>query len=494
MPTIYDDKGQRSDLTNPIASGGEGIVYAVPGLSDTVVKIYRKNPVPSEVRDKLDAMLANPPSRHATDLVWPTYLAKDQKGNTVGFFMPKLPDKSHKLNDLLTPNARKRAGITYGIAERLHIASNLATAVANVHASKDRAIGDVNESNIYVTEDGLVRILDTDSFQIGRFRCPVGKEEYTPPELQGENFANIDRTPDHDAFGLAVLIYLLLAEGQPPYVRSKNVSAADRLGERIKNHQYPPFTDSKSVHPNLVITGPYRNARASLPPNIRTAFAKAFNDKGEPRPTASEWKGLLADALKNVTTCPSGHQKFADPAACHECLTGTQTQTRMPQQPARQQMPTGRTQQPARQQTPTGRTQQPARQQTPTGRTQQPARQQTPTGRTQQPARQQTPPPRSANTQNTGRSGRPKGNTAPIQVRTNKKVIDTPLMIAVQLLKWAWPMVVAHPIPSAIIGLVAAVEIYLVFSGTNPIEFAVAPILGLIAWAFIKGYRPRWLR
>jgi DNA-binding helix-hairpin-helix protein with protein kinase domain len=349
-----------------------------------VVKIYRKNPVPSEVRDKLDAMLANPPSRHATDLVWPKYLAKDQKGDTIGFFMPKLPVNSNKLHELLSPSARQRSGITYSIGERLHIAGNLATAVAGVHASPDRAIGDVNDSNIYVTSEGFVRIIDTDSFQISTFRCPVGTPEYTPPELQGIKFADRDRTPNHDAFGLAVLIYLLLADGVHPYVSSKNVSASDPHEQRIKNHQYPPFIDSKSVHLNLVITPHYKKVRRSLPANIRTTFAEAFNDKGRPRPTASEWKGLLADALKNVIICPSGHQKFAEPAACRECLTGTQAATANPAQRFAQQTPIVRAL-PGSRRLPGGRSNLPGSKRLPGGRSNLPGSKRLPGGRSNLP-------------------------------------------------------------------------------------------------------------
>ena len=49
------------------------------------------------------------------------------------------------------------------------------------------------------------------------YRCPVGKPEFTPPELQGRLFAHLDRAPEHDLFGLAVLIFQLLMEGTHPF-------------------------------------------------------------------------------------------------------------------------------------------------------------------------------------------------------------------------------------------------------------------------------------
>ena len=105
MPAVYTATGQICQITenNKISSGGEGTVYAVPGQPGTAVKIYRKTPTP-ETCDKLEAMLANPPAQSAADLVWPTGLAKDRYGTTIGFFMPRLPANSLPLQK--TPHAR----------------------------------------------------------------------------------------------------------------------------------------------------------------------------------------------------------------------------------------------------------------------------------------------------------------------------------------------------------------------------------------------------
>src|SRR5712691_4689158 len=73
------------------------------------------------------------------------------------------------------------------------------------------------------TDTALVTLVDTDSFQVCEphngvvYRCPVGKPEFTPPELQGCPFAQVDRAPEHDLFGLAVLLFQLLMEGTHPF-------------------------------------------------------------------------------------------------------------------------------------------------------------------------------------------------------------------------------------------------------------------------------------
>lgn len=247
MPAVYTTTGQICQIAekNKIGGGGEGTVYAVPGQPGMVVKIYSKTPTP-ETCDKLEAMLANPPARSADDLVWPTDLAKDRYGTTIGFFMPQLPADSLPLHNLLTPASRERANIRIGLESLARIAANLAIAVAHVHDSHNapaklpQAVGDINESNIFAAGNGLARIIDTDSFQIGNYRCPVGKPDYTPPELQGIPLDTIDRTPNHDSFALAVMIFRLLTQGQHPYVGANNPAASDSPEQRIKNHQYPP--------------------------------------------------------------------------------------------------------------------------------------------------------------------------------------------------------------------------------------------------------------
>ena len=49
------------------------------------------------------------------------------------------------------------------------------------------------------------------------FPCEVGVAHFTPPELAGRNLHELQRTTNHDCFGLAVLIFHLLFLGRHPY-------------------------------------------------------------------------------------------------------------------------------------------------------------------------------------------------------------------------------------------------------------------------------------
>src|SRR5439155_19445245 len=117
--------------------------------------------------------------------------------------------------DYYHPQTRLKHCPLFNYPYLLHTARNLAVAMRALH-QRGYVIGDLNESNILVSDTALVTLIDTDSFQVrdpqsgSVYRCPVGKPEYTPPELQGRSFADCNRQVEHDLFGLAVLIYQLL--------------------------------------------------------------------------------------------------------------------------------------------------------------------------------------------------------------------------------------------------------------------------------------------
>ena len=447
MPRVYDQSQTEYNLTNEVGRGGEAVVYDVPGQPDKVAKIYTARPVSPERQSKLKAMVANPPtSTTGTAVVWPQRLAVDGKAEIVGYFMPKLPADGKELQAIFTPSSRQRAGVNIDLKHLTLIAANLASAVSVVHdnaqsqvITSQRVIGDMNESNVYATYDCRVQIIDADSFQIGSYRCPVGKPEYTPPELQGKHFPSVQRTPNHDAFGLAVMIFRLLTDGEHPFVGSKNATGADDIGKRIENHQYPLYDrDPRATQFN--IPPRYWSARRSLPSNVRDAFAQAFNDSGRPRPTAKEWADLLYAGHKTMTHCPNGHTTFAPPAACRECIAAG-ISTAAPQQATNPPTPNP----------------------TPNPNASRRSARQT----------QQSPQPSPAPTTRSPRSTKQRQRQT--QKRPNQRS-------AIPTLGRLWSKAVKHPLPTAITIGVAALTLHLIFRGASLLEIAIAPIVGLICW------------
>jgi DNA-binding helix-hairpin-helix protein with protein kinase domain len=128
-------------------------------------------------------------------------------GNFAGFTMRKVAS-SRPLFQLCLTSDRRLEFPDANFRFMVRVALNLAKAVASLD-SLGAVVGDLNESGALVNQtQGLVTLVDSDSIQYSSggkvYRCIKGKAEYTPPELQGRRFNAVDRTVNHDAFGLAV--------------------------------------------------------------------------------------------------------------------------------------------------------------------------------------------------------------------------------------------------------------------------------------------------
>ena len=100
-------------------------------------------------------------------------------------------------------------------------ARNTAAAFDTLHAA-GIVVGDVNQGNLLVDEQMCVRLIDCDSFQISAtastFHLP-GRHAalHAAGAAIAKSCATSLRTPDHDRFGLAVLIFHLLFVGRHPF-------------------------------------------------------------------------------------------------------------------------------------------------------------------------------------------------------------------------------------------------------------------------------------
>jgi serine/threonine protein kinase len=197
----------------------------------------------------------------------------------------------------------------------LRTARNLARAVRSVH-SRGYVIGDVNESNVLVADDAIVTLVDTDSFQVNDgttvYRCTVGKPEYTPPELQGMSFRDVDRSVEHDLFGLGVLIYQLLMEGTHPFGGVfTGQGEAPELQDRIKAGHFPHGRRRVPYKPM-----PLAPTFQMLPVALQELFLLCFEQgHGNPaaRPTAEVWSKALGEAEDGLVTCGvNGQHHYSD--------------------------------------------------------------------------------------------------------------------------------------------------------------------------------------
>ncbi len=305
------------DSADRLGGGGEGHVFALG--KNLAAKVYRQ-PSAAYTR-KLGAMIANPPAGPAA-IAWPVDLLVDPESRVVGFLMPRacgVRPVFHYYN----PGSRilHSPGFDY---RRLHrTAYHLAAAVASLHES-GYVIGDLNESNILVSEAGLVTLVDADSFQVNDREtvhlCRVGKPEFTPPELQGKNFAEVERTPAQDRFGLGVLLFQILMEGTHPFAGVYQGSGdPPALEQRIALGHFPHGSGQTPYRPSP-IAPPY----TLLDPRLRELFERCFEaGHRDPslRPDAQTWKLALQKAEAALIVCGHNnqHRYGAHLQACPWC-------------------------------------------------------------------------------------------------------------------------------------------------------------------------------
>jgi DNA-binding helix-hairpin-helix protein with protein kinase domain len=305
------------NLSVSLGRGGEACIYAVPSDSDLVAKIYHKPTVAHA--HKLQAMLDNPPENPTaslghTSIAWPQNLlrATDGSEGIIGFLMPRIRGM-RPIIDFYNPKTRRQHCPLFNYQYLLRTARNLAAAFAALHNS-GYCVGDVNESNILISDTALVTLVDTDSFQVCDpdnnvvYRCSVGKPEFTPPELQNKIFAQHDREVTHDLFGLAVLIFQVLMEGTHPFSGVyQGIPEPPPYEARISAGHFT-YSQKRQV--------PYRPTPIAptwdiLHPSLRELFLRCFEDghnNPKLRPSAQTWLLAVAEAEDALVTCSVNSQ------------------------------------------------------------------------------------------------------------------------------------------------------------------------------------------
>ena len=303
------------DTQNPIGGGGEGRIYSVLQNPSLVAKIYHK-PTDEDV-DKLTIMFSHPPDLPMgaghTAIAWPVDLLRttDNKQQIVGFLMPRV-SRAEPIHIFYNPRNRREQKPLFNYRYLHRTARNFVTAVNALHNS-GYTIGDVNESNILVTDTALVTLVDTNSFQVRDpytqeiYRCPVGKPEFTPPELQGQSFRKIDRKPEHDLFGIAILIFQLLMEGNHPFAGIyKGKGEPPTIEARIKAGHFPYSKKRVPYRPT-----PFTPDWKILHPTIQQLLIACFElgyEHPRSRPDTKAWLEGLRESENSLVTCQKNHQ------------------------------------------------------------------------------------------------------------------------------------------------------------------------------------------
>jgi DNA-binding helix-hairpin-helix protein with protein kinase domain len=319
---IHSADGRLAALGRELGRGGEGVVFDLPAQPSLVAKLYHQTPDAAK-QAKLRLMAEHIDSPLRDYAAWPEDTLHDESGAVIGFTMQRIEGR-HPIHMLYSPAQRRETFPQARFDFLVFVARNIAAAFATLH-EHGHVLGDVNQGNVLVGADSRVILIDCDSFQIQvgdeLHRCPVGIAHFTPPELQSiASFEDITRTPNHDAFGLALLIFHLLMGGRHPY---SGVPLAEHIGESleadIRDFRYAYASDAAK---RLIAPPPKSVPIESLPAEIVDLFEQAFSERGvESRPSPQQWVGALdalRDTLKQCAKQPL-HLHAAHLADCPWC-------------------------------------------------------------------------------------------------------------------------------------------------------------------------------
>lgn len=308
-------KGVQFKIGEELGQGGEGTVYAVDGRPDLAIKVYKPGKISEERRRKLRHMASVASPELAKHAAWPVDLV-DQ--GEIAVVMPRV--QGIELHDLYGPKSRmvKMPKATFRFL--VMAAYNLCVALDEIHRV-GAVVGDFNQRNILVNENATVRFVDCDSFQIANgpelFRCYVGMPDQLAPELQGADLKTAVRTPNHDNFTLAVLIFQLLFIGRHPFA---GVGGPDELSDAIRGllFAYGKRGRTKGIRPP-----PHVPAPDIVPPSLFLLFERAFAEDSAKsvRPGPGEWAKQLQLLMGSLVKCRvnAAHEHIASRNSCPWC-------------------------------------------------------------------------------------------------------------------------------------------------------------------------------
>lgn len=321
--STYRGPGGPLELGPVIGRGGEGEVHALADGSGHALKVYAR---PDAAREaKVRSMVAARLHERCPGVAFPQALAFSADGRFAGFTMG-LVAGCHPIHELYSPGSRRRLFPTADWRFLVRVATNLARVFARVHGV-GAVVGDINGSGVLVSPRGTVSLIDADSFQWGAAHpCRVGVPEFTPPELQGRSLDGVERTVNHDGFGLAVMIFQILFLGRHPHAgvaRGREVT----LNEAIRQGRF-----AYSLIRDTGLSPPPAALRlGELPIGISTLFERAFGIGTGARPTPAEWieeLAFLESRLARCSTMPGRHH-HASATGCPWCRLEGVTRSRI---------------------------------------------------------------------------------------------------------------------------------------------------------------------
>lgn len=323
-PLFCIKTNKRIILGKQIASSGEGEIWTTED-PNVLAKIYHRSTI--QRQEKLRVMFKHPPQdpnseNNHISFAWPESLLVNKAGKILGFLMPRIQD-GRELIDIYNPRRRNKLKIKVDWHFLHVVAHNISSIIHAIHQA-GYVLGDIKPQNILVNSQAVPSIIDTDSFQVTNpttghiYRCLVGSEGFTPPELLNQDFAQINQTEVHDRFRLGVIIYYLLFGSHPFQGKWVGQGESPEITQLIRRG-YWVFANDGLIKPSSLTI-----SLNIVHPILKDCFIRCFSEgykNSRLRPTAQEWQASLQIAINALKKCEQESQHFYHEklSSCYWC-------------------------------------------------------------------------------------------------------------------------------------------------------------------------------
>ena len=290
-------------LTKAGPSGGEGTIFFT-NIPKIVAKIYKPGKLDQAKFEKLRLMMSK--NLQYPGICLPKALLYNNNHEFVGYTMEQAEGKELQ-KCIFIPQLLAKNFPDWTKLETVTLCITILKKIKYLH-DRNVILGDINPLNILVKSPTEVYFVDTDSYQIEGYPCPVGTTKFTAPEIQHKNFREFLRTIGNERFAVATLLFMIMLPGKPPYSRKGGENEIDNIINA--DFAYPSGKRSNGKAPE----GMWRFCWSHLPRFLKEDFYETFHKSGKyhdenNRFSTDEW---LAKFKRYLSQIKSGSIKNYD--------------------------------------------------------------------------------------------------------------------------------------------------------------------------------------
>ena len=264
----YTKENKAIKLLREVASGGEGIIYTTD--TQYVAKIYKNENNTRRKYEKLKKMVSK--KINCEGVCYPVELLYNKNKDFIGYLMPKGYEIA---KSIFIPKLLLKKFPSWKKKDTVELCITILNKIKYLH-DRNIIIGDINPRNILVSSPKEVYFVDTDSYQIEEFPCPVGMSPFKAPEiLDKKEFRNFLRTKGNENFAMGTLLFMIMLPGKPPYAQQ----GGENMDENIlkMNFSYPFEKKSTQKTP----AGSWGYIWSHLPYRLKKEFYHTFMKDGD---------------------------------------------------------------------------------------------------------------------------------------------------------------------------------------------------------------------